>query len=57
MNPFQINTILKAQDNEEQLTEWEQGFIDNLAGLEEDVELTEKQNEILNRIRTKLDFG
>jgi hypothetical protein len=57
MNKFQTNTILRAQDEPRLLTEWEEGFIDNLAGLPEETELSEKQNEIINRIRKKLDFG
>jgi hypothetical protein len=49
MNGYQKKRILALQD-EEELTEWEQGFIDSLANHEEDYTLSPKQNTILNRI-------
>ena len=54
MNSLQKKFVLDAQDNEELLSEWEHGFIDSLAELDEGVELSKKQNEILNRITQKI---
>jgi hypothetical protein len=53
MNKVQIKFLEEALDNEEHLTEWEAGFINNLVGKEER-DLSEKQNEVLNRIQKKL---
>lgn len=53
MNKVQVKFLEEALDNEEHLTEWEAGFINNLVGKEER-DLSEKQNEVLNRIQKKL---
>lgn len=53
MNKVQVKFLEEALDNEEHLTEWEAGFINNLVG-KEDRDLSEKQNEVLNRIQKKL---
>ena len=55
MNRVQKRFILDALDQEYKLTEWEGGFINDLAEKEDDYELSDKQNEILNRIQRKLD--
>jgi len=58
MNRVQRRFVLDALDQEEKLTEWESGFINSLADLDEhspDAKLSDKQNEILNRIQSKLD--
>ncbi len=55
MNEIQTKFVKDAMDNEELLTEWEHGFIESLADY--DVELSEKQNEILNRISQKVNDG
>lgn len=58
MNRVQRKFILDALDQDHILTEWEMQFINDLAERDEkypDKELSEKQNEILNRIQRKLD--
>lgn len=54
MNSFQKSVIIKALDNDDALTEWEAEFVSSLADLPEDRQLSDKQNEILNRIQQKL---
>jgi hypothetical protein len=54
MNGYQVKRIAEALDNERFLTAWEWDFINSLADLDEDKELTHKQNEILNRISQKM---
>lgn len=56
-NKLQIKFIKDAMDEPEKLTDWESEFINNIAGLANDRELSEKQNSILNRIVTKLNKG
>lgn len=53
MNGFQKKIVLKALDNDDLLTEWELEFVNSLAEREEK-DLSDKQNEILNRISGKL---
>lgn len=53
-NRIQRKFILDALDQPERLNEWENDFISNLADKDDDYELSEKQNEILNRISQKL---
>jgi hypothetical protein len=55
MNRVQIKFINDAQDQEYKLSEWESVFINDLANKPDHYELTDKQNEILNRIQKKLD--
>lgn len=58
MNRVQRKFVLDALGQEDKLTEWESQFINDLAERDErfpDNELTDKQNEILNRIQRKLD--
>lgn len=58
MNRVQRKFILDALDQEDKLTEWEHQFINDLAERDErnpDMVLSDKQNEILNRIQRKLD--
>ena len=55
MNRVQRKFILGALDQEYNLTEWEDEFINSLADRDDDYELSERQNEILNRIQRKLD--
>lgn len=55
MNKVQISFINDALDQDDKLTEWEHQFINDIADLGEDIELSDKQNEILNRIQRKLD--
>lgn len=57
MTGFQKKIILRAMDNERYLTEWECEFIDNLSKKDDEYKITPKQNEVLNRILNKLDFG
>lgn len=54
MNRVQIQFIKDALDNEDLLSDWESGFINSLADNEDDYELSDKQNEILNRISQKV---
>lgn len=58
MNRVQRKFVLDALDQEDKLTEWESQFINDLAERDEkwpDRELSDRQNEILNRIQRKLD--
>lgn len=56
MNGYQIKRILEAQEdrNQHKLTDWEADFIDDLSKKDDDYRLSEKQNEILNRISQKM---
>jgi hypothetical protein len=57
MNRVQRRFVLDALDQEDKLTEWEHGYINDLAERDEknpDMVLSDKQNEILNRIQKKL---
>lgn len=54
MNKIQIKFITEALDQEERLSEWESSFINDLAEKPEGYDLSDKQNEILNRIQRKL---
>lgn len=54
MNKVQIQIIKDALDAEDKLTEWEWGFVNSLADLPGDTPLSEKQNEVLNRIGQKV---
>ena len=58
MNRVQRRFVMDALDQEHKLSEWESQFINDLAERDErqpDKELTDRQNEILNRIQEKLD--
>ena len=55
MNTFQQKLICDALDQPEKLTYRERDFVNSLADLPEDKELSEKQNSTLNRIGSKLD--
>lgn len=54
MNRVQQKFICDALDNDHDLTEWEIEFINSLADKPDDYQLSEKQNEILNRIQRKI---
>lgn len=53
MNKVQIQFIKEALDQEHELNDWESQFINDLADKGDDYELSEKQNEVLNRIQRK----
>jgi len=58
MNRVQRRFVLDALDQEDKLTDWEIQFINDLAERDErdpDRELSDRQNEVLNRIQRKLD--
>ena len=58
MNRIQRKFVIDALDQEHKLSEWESRFINDLAERDEqspDYVLSDKQNEILNRIQRKLD--
>ena len=58
MNKIQRKFVIDALDQEHKLSEWESQFINDLAERDEqspDYVLSDKQNEILNRIQRKLD--
>ena len=57
MDRFYQRIILDALDNGHLLTEWEIGFIDDLAEKDNDYALSEKQKEILLRIENKVATG
>jgi len=54
MNRVQIKFIEDALDQDHKLTAWECDFISDISDRGDDYELSEKQNEILNRIQRKL---
>lgn len=54
MTRVQIQLIKEAMDAPEKLSDWENEFIDSLAGKEGDYELSDKQASILNRINSKV---
>lgn len=54
MNRIQKKIVIDALDNEHKLSGWESKFINDLADKEDSYQLTEKQNEILNRISQKI---
>jgi hypothetical protein len=56
-NKVQIKFIKDALDAEHMLSEWESQFINDLAELDDDAELSEKQNKVLNRIIGKVNRG
>jgi hypothetical protein len=58
MNKVQRRFVLDALDQEHKLTDWESQFINDLAERDEqdpNRELSDRQNEVLNRIQRKLD--
>lgn len=58
MNKVQRKFVIDALDQEYKLSEWESQFVNDLAERDEqnpDYVLSDKQNEILNRIQRKLD--
>lgn len=55
MNGLQKKIIIKALENAEDLTEWENDFISQLADKPESYTISEKQNHILNRIWEKIE--
>jgi hypothetical protein len=55
MNGLQTKIISKALDNLEDLSEWENEFINQMAEKPPTYELSEKQNHQLNRIWEKLE--
>jgi hypothetical protein len=54
VNKYQQKRIIEALEQPGKLTDWEYDFINSLADLDDDKELTEKQNHILNRISQKM---
>jgi len=54
MNRIQTKIIVDAMDSEHLLSEWEMEFINSMADKDAEYDVTPKQNEILNRICTKL---
>ena len=57
MNRVQQQIIKEALEYPHLLTEWEVDFIDSLADRDDDYELSSKQNEIVNRIGSKVAAG
>ncbi len=55
MNRIQKRFIKDAIDQPENLTDWENNFISDLAEKPDSYELSEKQNAVLNKISQKLD--
>ena len=58
MNRIQRKFVVDALDQEHKLSEWESQFVNDLAERDEqnpDYVLSDKQNEILNRVQRKLD--
>lgn len=50
MNDLQKKIIIQAQDNLESLSDWQRGFISDLAEKPETYSLSIKQNHELNKI-------
>ena len=55
MNRLQLKIIEQAIDQPHKLSTWESDFIESLDDRGEDYNLSDKQNEILNRIGSKLE--
>jgi len=58
VNKVQRKFVIDAVDQEHKLSEWESQFVNDLAERDErnpEMELSDKQNEVLNRIQRKLD--
>lgn len=55
MNRVQKRFVKDALDQPENLSEWENQFISDLAEKPDDYELSDKQNDVLNKIQRKLD--
>jgi len=53
MNGFQRKIISDALEDPDRLTEWEYDFVNNLADKDDFIDLTDKQNAIVNRISQK----
>ncbi|MCP4470162.1 MAG: hypothetical protein GY815_05665 [Gammaproteobacteria bacterium] len=54
MNKVQAKLIEVIEENEDQLTDWERKFIDDITS--NDYTLTDKQNSIVNRIHHRVVF-
>ena len=54
MNRVQKRFVKDAMDMDHKLSEWEFNFINDLAEKDDSYELSEKQNEVLNRIQRKI---
>ncbi len=54
MNGFQKKVIQKAIENDHKLSPWECDFIDTLSDRSDNYELSDKQNDVLNRISEKV---
>lgn len=54
MNGFQRRIIERAYENDHKLNSWECDFIESLSEKSDNYELSNKQNEILNRIGEKV---
>ena len=55
MNGLQQRWLEKADEQSDQLSDWEQEFVENLLTKSEHYELSDKQNSVLNKINTKLE--
>ena len=56
MNRVQQKIINQALEEDDKLTDWEYDFINTLADRDDSYTLSDKENEILNRIHGKLDY-
>ncbi len=54
MNGFQKRIIERANESDHKLSSWEIDFIESLSNKADNYELSDKQNEILNRISEKV---
>ena len=54
MNDFQKGQVDRCIEQLEILNEWEQGFIESLSDLGDDIELSDKQTHKLNACDTKV---
>jgi hypothetical protein len=57
MNRIQKRIILDALDEPESLSDWENDFINDMADKGDEYQVSEKQNQIINRIGNKLAGG
>lgn len=57
MNTFHDKCAARAMDNLELLDDYENDFINKIAGYPEEQKLTKPQAHLLNRIIRKIDFG
>ena len=58
MNTFQAKSLTRIVESADKLSQWERGFVESIMAKPSDYELSEKQNQTLNSLNSKvLGFG